>query len=162
MPDERSLIGRSNRRTPGFTLVEVVVCIAITALMFMGIITAYIHGTYKAEWSGYSLAAQAMAIQQLEQAKSAVWDNTLIPAKIELTNLVTMTYDKLDLPISGTNYVFATNFTTVSLITLSTNPTISVYMVKVDTVWPFMWKGIRQLHTNTIANYYAPDTPDSL
>jgi len=64
---EESLIYRSDRRTRGFTLVEVVVCIAITALMFMGIITAYIHGTYKAEWSGYSLAAQAMAIQQLEQ-----------------------------------------------------------------------------------------------
>jgi hypothetical protein len=159
---ERLLMSRIYRRTSGFTLAEVVVCIAITALMFMGIITAYIHGTYKAEWSGYSLAAQAMAIQQLEQAKSAVWDNNLVPAKIELTNLVTTTYDKLDLPISGTNCVYATNFTTVSLITLSTNPTISVYMVKVDTVWPFMWKGIPRLHTNTIANYYAPDTPDSL
>ena len=159
MPHTRSQ-SRKCRETNAFTLAEVVVCIAITGLIFMGIIAAYFHGSYKAEWSGYALSAQAMAIQQLEQAKSAVWDNASVPPKIELTNLVTTTYDKLDLPISGTNYVYATNFTTVTLITLQTNPTVSVYMVKVDTVWPFMWKGVPKLFTNSIANYYAPDTVD--
>jgi hypothetical protein len=48
----------------------------------------------------------------------------------------------------------------ISLVTLQTNPVVSVYMVRVDTVWPFMWKGISKLYTNSIANYYAPDTVD--
>jgi hypothetical protein len=152
--------GPARRRADAFTLAEVVVCIAITALLFMGMITAYFHGSYKAEWSGYSLAAQAQAIQQLEQAKSAVWDNSITPAKIEITNLLTTTVCVLDLPINGTNVTYATNFATISQITLSTNPVVSVYMVQVDTVWPFTWQGNRQLYTNSIADYYAPDTPD--
>ena len=51
-----------------FTLAEVVVAIAIMAFVFGGLISAYVQATRRAEWSGYSLAAQAMAIQQLEQA----------------------------------------------------------------------------------------------
>jgi prepilin-type N-terminal cleavage/methylation domain-containing protein len=141
----------------GFTLVEVVMCIAVVTLIFGGIITGYVQTGYRAEWSGYSLAAQALAIQQLEQARAAKWDTLDQPVADEITNIFRVTSTTLDLPISGTNAVWATNYCTVSLIAISTNPAVSVYMVKVDTVWPFLRKGLNQYFTNTVAAYYAPD-----
>ena len=141
----------------GFSLVEVILSVGIVALVFSGVMGTYIHTSYRAEWSGYSLAAQALAIQQIEQAKSAVWDTRSSPVKNELTNLAPVTAAILDIPISGTNVVWATNYATVTQVMLWTNPPVSTYMVKVDTVWPFRWKGQAKYYTNTIANYMAPD-----
>jgi len=117
-------------------------------------IYGYVQTSYRAEWSGYSLAAQALAIQQLEQARAAVWDGS----QCQITNLVKKTADILDLPISGTNCVWATNYATVTNISLSGVPvSVCVYMVRVDTVWPFRWRGTLRYFTNSIADYYSPD-----
>jgi len=136
-----------------FTLAEVVVCVAIVALLFGGIVTGYIQGAYRAEWAGYNLAAQALAMQQIEQAKSAKWDNNVN----EFTNLLTLTWATLDLPINGTNMVYATNYVTVTPNQISSTPDVFVQMVKVDTVWPYIRKGITLYYTNTVADYYAKD-----
>lgn len=136
-----------------FTLAEVVVCVAIVALLFGGIITGYIQGAYRAEWAGYNLAAQALAMQQIEQAKSAKWDKDVN----EFTNLVLLTWATLDLPINGTNKVYATNYVTVTPNQISSTPDVFVQMVKVDTVWPYIRKGITLYYTNTVADYYAKD-----
>ena len=146
------VLGRS-RGVAAFTLAEVVMAIAVTGLIFAGILTSYIQSARRAEWSGYSLAAHALAMQQLEQARSAKWDILNTPVVNEITNLPSMTWTNLDLPISGTNYTRATNFISVRTITISTLPPVAVQMVKVDTVWPFR----DRLFTNTVANYYAPD-----
>jgi hypothetical protein len=132
----------------------VVICVFIIMLVFAAIITAYIQTSYRAEWSGFSLAAQALAIQQLEAAKAAVWDPLQTPVKDEIKQLPLVTSALLDLPVSGTNYIYATNYTTRTLIA---NGLYSNYMVRVDTVWPFRWKSQVVYFTNTIADYYAPD-----
>ena len=157
----------------GFTLVEVVVSLGIVTLVFSGILVAYIQSTRRAEWSGYSLAAQSLSIQQIEQARSAVWDYSI--AKNELTNLNlrSWTYNSttkvgtgyitnvLDLPISGNNRVVATNFVTVKMLNLTGLANVQVQMVTVDTVWPFPTaKGIR-LFTNRTASYFGPDNRDA-
>jgi type II secretory pathway pseudopilin PulG len=143
----------SRRSAAAFTLAEVVVCLAIVALMFGGIITAYMQGAYRAEWAGYNLAAQALAMQQIEQAKTAVWDDE----HNEFTNLVLQTWGVLDLPISGTNKVYATNYVTVTTNQVSSSPDVFVQMVKVDTVWPYVRGGQVLYYTNTMADYFAPD-----
>jgi type II secretory pathway pseudopilin PulG len=143
----------SPRGLAAFTLAEVVVCIAIVALMFGGIITAYMQGAYRAEWAGYNLAAQALAMQQIEQAKTAMWDDT----HNEFTNILLQTWAVMDLPRSGANVVYATNYIQVTANQISTSPLLSVYMVKVDTVWPYIRKGLVNYYTNTVADYYAPD-----
>lgn len=165
---------RIRRRIAAFTLVEVVVSLAITTSVFGGIILAYIQTSRRAEWTGYSLAAQGLAIQQLEQARSAIYDPSITPVKNELTNLnlnawsyssgVLKGYSTaiLDLPVTGTNVVWATNYVTVRMIWASTNPPVSIQMVQVDTVWPFTGWGTRRLFTNSVANYYAPDNPEAL
>ena len=140
-------------RESAFTLAEVVMALAIIVVMMGGMILGYLAATRRTEWSGYSLAAQAMAIQQLEQARSATWDILSVPAVCEITNIPTVTWTNLDIPFSGTNYTRATNYTTIKLITNYTAPLITTYMVKVDTAWTFRGK----TYTNSIANFYAPD-----
>lgn len=164
----------------GFSLAEVVIAMAILTLVFAGIIRGNIQAAKRAQWSGYSLAATALSIQQLERCRSALWDNGVYPAVNQLatlTNLINwQTYTPpangasyvvgrgyywadLDLPITGTNWIRATNYVTVRMVNLnnSTNPPVKVQMVQVDTVWPFQYfKGL-QYFTNTAATYVSPD-----
>jgi len=161
------------RQSTGFTLAEVVVAVAVAALIFGGIITANIQLTKRAEWSGQSLAAQAMGIQQLEQARSALWDDSVAKNEMTNLNLLAWTYNaatmvgtgyswtNLDLPVSGTNFIRATNFVTFSMLTNVTGvPAVKLQMVQVDVVWNFLAFGGTRLFTNTIAAYYAPDNID--
>lgn len=171
---------RSGRKcVSAFTLAEVVTAVAIIALVFGGILAGYIQTSRRAEWTGLSLAAQGLAIQQLEQARSAVWDNAL--GKNELTNLNLFGWSRqtsnglstvrgyswgmLDLPYSGgTNAaVRATNYVTIRMAYLNnmTNPPVQIQIIQVDTVWPFSAFGTRRLHTNTMLNYFAPDNRDA-
>jgi type II secretory pathway pseudopilin PulG len=167
------------KRLSAFTLVEVVTAIAVIGIIFGGVLAGYIQTSRRAEWSGYSLSAQALAIQQLEQARSAVWDNSL--AKNELTNLNLAGWSQqivnglpvvkgyswgvLDLPYNnGTNNaVLATNFVTIRRTYLNnvTNPPVQIQVIQVDTVWPFQGFGGRRLYTNRTVNYFAPDNRDA-
>ncbi len=140
-----------------FTLAEVVVSLAISTLLFSGVVLSYIQSAYRSEWTGYSLAAQALAIQQVEQARSAVWDPTQTPVKNELTNLITRTSSILDIPISGTNIVWATNYATVQSVAVENSVGASVYKIRVDTVWPFLRGNQIRYYTNTVVNYFAPE-----
>lgn len=161
------------KQDAAFTLAEVVISMAIAAFVFGGIITAYIQSTRRAEWSGYSLAAQALAIQQLEQARSAVWDSAL--GKNEVTNLALnnwkytnatrvgsgYSWTNLDLPVSGGNFVRATNYVTIRMLTnVAGVPAVSLQMVQVDTVWPFQIGTTNRFFTNSISTYLAPDNRD--
>ena len=168
------IVPSRQRQVFAFTLAEVVISLAIAGLVFGGTITAYIQSTRNAEWTGYSLAAQALAIQQIEQARSAVWDPAL--GKNEITNLSfgsTWSYNastrvgkgsswtNLDLPVSGNRFTRATNFVTISMLTNVTGaPGVSLQVVQVDTAWPFMINGKYRLFTNSICTYLAPDNRD--
>jgi prepilin-type N-terminal cleavage/methylation domain-containing protein len=169
----RTLSANKARTVQGFTLVEVVMAVAILALVFSGIITAYIQANRRAEWTGYSLAAQALGIHQIEQARSAVWDFSLGKNEITNLNLLSWSYNTttkvgagyatnvLDLPVSGTNVVVATNFVTVKMLNLSGLSNVQVQMVIVDTVWPFLTGGQKRLYTNRTASYFGPDNRDA-
>jgi len=170
----------SKKREAGLTLVEVVICAAIVALMFGVIITCYITTATRLEWTGYSLAAQSLGIQIVEQARSAKWDLSMGAAAVnEITNITllspswnasTLTYsgyttNVLDVPIKGTNVVLATNFVTIQQfnITGGTNaPVIYMQSIRVDTVWPFTgWSQFGTIcYTNSIGTYLAPDNRD--
>ena len=163
------------RKIRAFTLVETVLAIMIVALVLGGMTVAYTQATRRAQWAGYQLAAQALAVQSLEQARAAVWDQTSGVAKNQITNLnlagtsfsaggVTgYSWTNLDLPVNGTNVVRATNYVAVSMIYLNgTNvPPVQIQMVKVQTVWPFLWGNVNRFYTNTISTYYAPDNRDA-
>lgn len=139
------------RSSAGFSLAEVVMAVGITVLVFAGGVLGYVQSAQQAEWSAYSLAANSLAQQRLEQTRAAKWDTQASPP---IDNLVATNFpsrvDVLDVPIAGTNIVYATNITTIS--NLSANPPVK--MVRVDCIWRFWNRGV---YTNTVVTYRAPD-----
>lgn len=135
----------------GFTLIEVIVSTMIAAIVIGGIILGYVQSARRTEWSGYSLAAQALATQRLEQTRATKWDpergfDELVPSNFPPQIAI------LDLPVAGTNVTYATNFTTISWI--QTNAPM-LKLIRVDCIW----RGPRgRVHTNIAANYRTPDT----
>lgn len=133
------------------TLVETLVSISIAVLTISGTMNGYMLTTKRAEWSAHSLAAHSMAMQRMEQVRSAKWDTAAYPPvdRVVSTNFPAVT-SILDMPVSGTNSVLATITTTITAV--SANPPLK--LVRVDCVWPFMNRGF---YTNTITSYRAPD-----
>ena len=140
------------RSQMGFTLAEVVVAMAITVMALAGIILGYIMAARQAEWSAYSLAAQSLATQRLEQTRAAKWDPRASPAvdEVVLTNFPTVPTNILDMPVSGTNVAYATNFTLITNVASGGYP---LKMIRVDCVWSFR----QRMYSNTMATYRAPD-----
>ena len=134
-----------------FTLIEVVMATSITAMAVIGILSGYVMSARRAEWSAYSLAAQSLAIQGVEQARACKWDSESLPLVDELVagNFPPLT-NVLDIPINGTNVTWAPHFTTIT--TVSTNPPLKC--VQVNTVWKFL---NNRLFTNSAWTYRGTD-----
>jgi type II secretory pathway pseudopilin PulG len=139
-----------SHRRQAFTLVEVVMAFAIAALTVGTALYAYVQSAQRAEWSAYNLAGQSLAHQGTEQARAAKWDPLAFPVMDQLVqaNFPPQT-NVLDIPISGTNLVLATNFFTIG--NVSTTPPLK--LIRVDTVWSFRNRNF----TNTVVTYRAPD-----
>ncbi len=142
---------RRGVKNAGFTLPELVIATAIAAISLSGVIYGYILSAQSAEWSAYNLAANSLAIQRLEQTRSAKWDRQASPPVDDVvpTNFPVVV-EILDIPITKTNVVLATNLTTIS--TVSTLPPLK--MIRVDCSWLFT---SGRVFTNTVVTYRAPD-----
>jgi hypothetical protein len=136
-----------------FTIAEIIVCFAIMALVIGGMLTAYSNAALFTERAGYQLAAQCLAVQQVERVRAALWDTTTTPIVDNTTNLPAITIALLELPIAGTNAIYATNQLTVTTITNSANPPVVVKMIQVYTTWP--WNNT--VMSNVMICYRAPD-----
>lgn len=124
---------------------------AIAAMTVAGIIQGYTQSSKRAEWSGYSLAAQALATQRLEQTRACRWDTETGVDQLVSANFPSQTL-LLDIPVVGTNAVYATNVTTITVIS-ATAPQLR--MIRVDCTWRFPITG--RVFTNTVATYRSPD-----
>jgi type II secretory pathway pseudopilin PulG len=135
----------------GMTLVEVIVALAITALTVEGIVAGYIYCTTSALKAELAQAANARAMERIEEARSARWDTSSWPIVDQLvaTNFPDEVVS-LDMPGSGTGGTSATIETTISQISL----TPPIRSIRVDCIWQF--RGV-QLITNTIETIRAPD-----
>lgn len=133
----------------GFTLPELVISIAILALVAGGMIYGFANATKVAEWNAYSLAGQSLAFQGIELARAAKWDPKAWPPVDEwgITNFVEVTI--LDVPIKQTP-VYATNYVSVSWV--STNPPLR--RLEAVCVWRMPGRG---LFTNYATTLRAPD-----
>jgi prepilin-type N-terminal cleavage/methylation domain-containing protein len=144
---------RQPRPNQGFTLSEVVVAIAIATLAFGGVISSYVYTADRAHWSTYSLAAQSLAMQGVEQARAAKWDPKSWPAvdELGLTNYAVM--EILDVPVSG-QAVLATNHITITWVSL--DPPIR--QLRADCVWSLAsGRRSRGPFTNTVITLRTAD-----
>jgi prepilin-type N-terminal cleavage/methylation domain-containing protein len=132
-----------------FTLIEMVMALALSTIVISASIYGYIMSSKRAEWAAYSLAAHSLAMQRIEQTRAAKWDPAGFPPVDDLTNRPPAV-DILDIPISGTNIAYATSITTIA--TVSMNPPLK--KIRVECVWPFVDRGS---FTNVIVTYRAPD-----
>lgn len=123
----------------------------IGALLLAGLVTGYVLSAQRAEWSAYSLAAHSLAMQRVEQIRAAKWDPLAWPPVDEIVaSNFPPAAEVLDIPISGTNLVYATNIVTITEV--SSQPPLK--SVRVDTTWSM---GAHGPFTNTIITYRAPD-----
>lgn len=134
-----------------FTLIEVAVALAISVVVMAGMFKGYTMAARRAQFSSFNLAANAMAMQQMESIVAATW----VISGTAVTNLFSATLTNtqiaaLCLPNSATNLVYATNYATVTQV--STNPPYC--MVQVSCIWNFMDMGT---FTNTVAVLRGPD-----
>ena len=135
----------------GFTLVETMVSITILGLVFAGTLLTYTRAEQRAEWSGYSLAAQSLCEKTMEQFHAVLWDTQETPVYNGTLIIPLNSTNLLDIPVSGTNAVYAT---TTATITSFTQAGPSYYeMITVNTFWS--WEG--QTFTNSLVAYRAPD-----
>jgi len=139
-------------RHSGFTLVETMISILIIAMFFSSILIGYTRAQQRALWTGYSLSAQAQSMKQLEMFRAVLWDTQSNPVVDNTTNVPLTLVLPLDLPISGSNVVYATNVATVTTITNFGN-NAAVKMIVINTMWPLNGK----TYTNTVIDYRAPD-----
>ncbi len=142
---------RSQARAAAFTLVEILVATAIAVLVMAGMFQGYNIAARQAQFSSFSLAANAMAMQQLESIRAANWVVTGTSVTDIFSPVLTIPQtNALCVPNSGTNLVYGTNYATVTQ--LSTNP--PYLMIKVSCMWNFIGMGN---FTNTLVVLRGPD-----
>jgi prepilin-type N-terminal cleavage/methylation domain-containing protein len=125
------------RDRAGMTLVEVVVALAITGLTVGGIVTGYIFCTSSSVKDALYMAANARAMERIEETRSARWDTSTYPAVDQL--VATNFPDKvvvLDKSGSSSQVTTATLKTEISQI----SQTPPIRRIRVDCIWQF--KGV--------------------
>lgn len=130
------------------TLVALGIAIVVAAAVVGGATTSL----RSSEYTTFAVAAHASAVQRLEQARGMKWDAVTYPIVDELvaSNFPPQAV-MLDVPGSGTNVLWGTNFTTIS--TISTNPWLK--LIRVDCVYR---PDPGRLATNSIVSYRAAET----
>lgn len=143
------------RDSSAFTLIEVLIASVLSALTVGAVIYGFLHSAQRAEWSGYHLAAQQLAVQRLEQTRAAKWDPLAFPVVDEL---VAVNFPEnvhiLDVPIVNGRTTYATNRVTITQ--TSVQPPIRLILVEVTWKLGTGNQGGR-VYTNTVAALRAAD-----
>jgi prepilin-type N-terminal cleavage/methylation domain-containing protein len=176
------LIGTGHKKTrldlgalsSAFTLVEVMVCIVILAMVMAGVCYGYAQANRIATWCSMSQAAQAFALRGMEAARAAKfnpWDGytnltQAMPggSQVELPPInsgpALRFTNILDVPIKGnpgSNYgYYATNYVYVTWYP-DTNQQSPVPMEKIQSVCEWTFPLTNKRYTNTVVTLRAPD-----
>lgn len=135
-----------------FSLVEVMVCVATFALITAGVVYGFTQADRNAEWSSMSLAAQSIASEGLERARSATWEtestsDTTADDWPASTNIYWQT-NVMNLPATGKSI---TNYVSIQVTAVSTNPPLRQIIAKCG--WQFPLTG--KWFTNTVVTQRA-------
>ena len=151
MPIRLEQSGRQ-KADAAFTLMEVVMSVAILALAMAGMIEGYVQSNYRAEWSSMSLAAQSYAAAAVERVRAAQWDYFRSPTnEIQLLPTTYKVTNAMLLASSGRT----TNVVTTVTITNMTSGGVPLYQFRADCIWYFPRTGTQ--FTNSVITQRAPD-----
>jgi len=128
-----------------FTLIEIVISLAILGMALSGLIYGYVQANRTAEWTSMSMAAQSYASQGAEEARAADWRPRDYPPATgpgtmdELTNGTIFTnISFMDIPTKGNPAAADFQFwvtNVVSITNLSINPPSR--QIKSQAFWTF-------------------------
>ncbi|MFZ1074210.1 MAG: prepilin-type N-terminal cleavage/methylation domain-containing protein [Verrucomicrobiia bacterium] len=139
------------RGRAGMTLVEVIIALAIAGLMVAGIVSGYIYCTTSAAKAELAQAANARAMERIEETRSAQWDTSSYPTTNQLV-ATNFPDEVVSLDLSGTNAGGTTATIQTYITQISTNPPFT--KIHVDCIWQFQGA---ELITNSIETIRAPD-----
>ena len=151
---ERRLLNttfHSRWRRLGATLVEVMMSLAVAAIALSGVVGGYILAARRTEWSSCAAAAQAMAMERLEQTRAAKWDPIAYPPIDDLvTSNFPVVVETLDIPLARSGSIQGTNTTFITDVSLVP----PVRKIRVECVWSLPNRGP---FTNAMMSYRSPD-----
>lgn len=132
------------------TLVEVTVALAITGLAVGGIVNGYNFCTNSSQKAATLLAANARAMERIEETRSAVWDTAQYPVEDQL---VTTNFPNkvVTLDLSGSGGVITPATIQTEITPISANPPLK--RIRVNCIWQVRGG---QWVTNTIETIRAP------
>jgi hypothetical protein len=146
---------RRPARSRAFTLAEVAVSLGISVFLIASMITGLMQTAREADWCAYDLAAQNLAQSGIEQFRAASWDPAGLVDNCSQTNFPTVWTNILDVPVVGTNFVYATNQWTITDVGTAAYP---LRMVRVDCTWaPKLTSSTIAVYTNTAVSLRAPN-----
>lgn len=145
-----SLHSTRRRCSPGFTLEEVLVAISLVGITALSTVSGYVTVAKRSDWASRSAAANAAAVQRVEQIRAARWDTLASPPVDEVVaahfpDLVV----PLDVPQKEASLVQARVKTFIDRI--SDQP--PVRLVRVECIWSSL---DQRLFTNTVVAYRTP------
>lgn len=134
----------------GMTLPEVLVALAITGLVVGGIVSGYGFCTISTRKAALALAANARAVERIEETRSAKWDTARSPIADEL---VATNFPEKSIILDPSRSLNMTNSATLQTVISQISTTPPLKRIRVDCIWTF--NGSRL--TNTIETCRAPD-----
>jgi len=139
------------KASAAFTLVEVVMAMAILALVMAGMIYCYVESNKRAAWSAMSLVAQASAVEAVEQARAAQWDvHVTSTDQLPPTNYVTT--NVMLIPATGVSLVFTNSVSIINLLTNAGAPPLR--QILATCAWQYTNTGT--WFSNTVVTWRAP------
>ena len=136
----------------GMTLAEVVIALAISVMIVAGMVSGYIYCMTSAVKAELAHAANAKAMERLEQTRSAQWDTSSSSATNQLVATTNFPDEVVSLDLPGTNTAGTAATIRTTIAQISTNPPLCA--VHVDCIWQFKGGG---LITNSVETIRAPD-----
>jgi len=152
-------IGCSNLESVAFprqsqaamTLVEVIIALAIAGMTVAGVVSGYIYCTASSVKAELAQAANARAVERIEQARSAQWDVSSWPV-VDMLVSSNFPDEVVSLDMAGTNSGGTSAIIQTSIAQISTSPQLR--RIHVDCIWHFQGGAP---FTNSIETCRAPD-----
>jgi len=144
-------IEQKRRHKAAFTLEEVIVALSIVGVTMSATISGYVSVAKRSDWATRSAAADAAAMQRMEQTRAARWD-TLAAQSVDEVSSVNFPQIEVALDVPQKHAVPARANVRTTVEQISIDPPLK--MVRVDCLWTSL---DGRAFTNSLITYRSPN-----